>query len=71
MKYLLYVLASIGAILLFLIILGSTPAVKEHSRKAEAIAVCWEEQGRKSLSDGERRSLAMTCERMEDDHNGR
>lgn len=40
---------------------------KDKQRARDAIDLCWKEQSRKSLSPGEARFVASTCELMEGD----
>lgn len=55
----------IAAFLVFGFAANSTPEGQEKSRQRRAIALCWETQGRKSLSQEAQRFAASACEQME------
>ena len=44
---------------------SSKPEFKEQMLRKDAIELCWQEQGRKSLTPAAGRTMAGTCEYME------
>lgn len=44
---------------------GNTPEAKEKQRLRDAIDLCWQEQGRKSMTPGQGRFVAGACELLE------
>lgn len=62
-------------IIALLFIVGSInandPATKEKWRAQDAIKLCWEGQGRKSLEPATARFVASACEKMERDYEAR
>jgi hypothetical protein len=44
---------------------SNDPAQQEKARARDAIAACWQDQGRKSLAPDAQRLVAGACEQME------
>lgn len=44
---------------------SNDPVSQEKARARDAIALCWQDQGRKSLTGSEQRFIAGACEMME------
>lgn len=64
----LWVLAIPASVFLALMVIAVVdPSTGEKSDARSAIALCWDEQGRKSNAPGVARFVAGACERMESD----
>lgn len=69
MKLTLKILAAAVAIFLMVVLVQSDkPEFKEQMTKKKAIEICWEEQGRKSLTPAAARTHAGLCEYMEEEY---
>ena len=67
-KWILGVPAGLFAIVMvFGTAVNNSPEGQARSRDRQAIALCWQEQGRKSIEPGVARFVAGACERMESD----
>ena len=66
MKIVGYVLGTVVALFVVMMIIGAN-ADPEKQKQRDAIALCWKEQERKSLTPGAARSIAGVCEKMEND----
>lgn len=66
-----WIWAPIAAVLAFLAVghfAGNTPEGQERRRQREVIALCWDNQGKKSNDAGTAQFIASACERMESDY---
>jgi len=60
-------LGLVVAFLGFGLVAGNSPEAKEKAQERSVIDLCWEDQKRKSFSDGTQRFVARVCENLEDD----
>lgn len=58
---------SIAVLVVLFLAFGAIFGDKEKAKARGVIDLCWQEQGRKSLSTSEAQFVAGTCERMEED----
>lgn len=68
LKVLLWLGGGVVAFLIFGASVGNSPQAQARLASKDAISMCWEEQGRKSLTPGTQRFIAGACEKMEADY---